>query len=308
MVIPAVHINTIHNNGVMNFYTDSIQNPLPDIYKPLITNVNTTTPPNVIPFNDVENETNNFVVGDVENDSELEEDDVLQMLRNTVIGNNTNDNLNSEVESLRQRIEEFNTNVALYDELLCEEELRQVCGNGVEEGWISSLQEWIHCNNCRVLYVTTDNFSGDRLWAALRLAGAVTIIIETTDGDVFGSHHTVLPIKQHSFVMNDTSHFLFTFKNKYKTGHVLFPLRTNNTNINILDVYKGDSSWVFGVQHAWWIHSQQNKSYVSSVSANGPLSCGYEDPLGYGGLIFTGGVYPLRFSVKRIVVLEWMLD
>ncbi|KAL7721845.1 TLDc domain-containing protein [Entamoeba marina] len=255
MVIPAVHINTIHNNGVMNFYTDSIQNPLPDIYKPLITNVNTTTPPNVIPFNDVENETNNFVVGDVENDSELEEDDVLQMLRNTVIGNNTNDNLNSEVESLRQRIEEFNTNVALYDELLCEEELRQVCGNGVEEGWIASLQEWIHCNNCRVLYVTTDNFSGDRLWAALRLAGAVTIIIETTDGDVFG-----------------------------------------------------DSSWVFGVQHAWWIHSQQNKSYVSSVSANGPLSCGYEDPLGYGGLIFTGGVYPLRFSVKRIVVLEWMLD
>ncbi|ELP93102.1 hypothetical protein EIN_053470 [Entamoeba invadens IP1] len=234
------------------------------------------------------------------------EADILEMIKKTVIGDENIDGVTTEVSTLKKRIEEFNNNVAIYDDMLREEELSRVCGEGIENGWVTSLEKWTGCDSCRVIYDSTNGFTADTLWGALRLANSVALIVETTENDVFGSFHGVIPMHQHFNVSVDSSHFLFTFSNKFNTGHVKFPVLPTNTKM--LDVFKGYNSWVYGIEKGFWIHAQHNKSYVCSTSANGPLTDGYEDPTLMGGVVFTGSVYPQRFTTKRIIGLEMILE
>ena len=69
-----------------------------------------------------------------------------------------------------------------------------------------------------------------------------------------------------------------------------------------------DAALQKGVENGFWIHSKPNKSYISSPSANGELDEGYEDPTQLGGIVFTGGIYPLRFTTKRVIGLEFLID
>ncbi|GAB1220368.1 hypothetical protein ENUP19_0052G0022 [Entamoeba nuttalli] len=267
-----------------------------------------------MPVIQINNLTNNGIITvngsyykEEESEEELGDKALMEILKQTVIGKEEyEDNIVTEVDSLNKRIDEFNNNIAVYDDLIREEELRRTCGTGIEEGWISTLQEWIGSKTCKLIYDSNEGFTGDILWAILRIVNSVAFIIETTEGDVFGSYHSVIPTKQHYPVITDNAHFLFTFRNKINTGHIKFNVLS--TNNKLLDIYKGSKSWVFGIEKGFWIHSKQNKSYIPSTCANGELTQGYEDPTGLGGIIFTGGVYPARFTTKRVIGLDFLIE
>ncbi|EDR29213.1 hypothetical protein EDI_237750 [Entamoeba dispar SAW760] len=241
-------------------------------------------------------------------DEEIEDKTLMKILKETVIGKEEDyqDNISIEIDSLKKRIDEFNNNIAIYDDLIREEELRRTCGTGIEEGWITTLQEWIGCKTCKLIYDSNKGFTGDILWTTLKIVNSIVLIIETTDGDVFGSYHSIIPTKQNYPVISDNAHFLFTFRNKMNIGHIKFNVLS--TNNKLLDIYKGSKSWVFGIEKGFWIHSKQNKSYISSNCANGELTQGYEDPTGLGGIIFTGSIYPSRFTTKRVIGLDFLIE
>ena len=174
----------------------------------------------------------------------------------------------------------------------------------MEEGWIDTLKQWTGFANCKVIFEQNENeLSGEMVFLSLRLVSTVTFIIETTDGDVFGSYHSIIPTRQNCFVANDPNHFLFTLHNKYGTPHEQFKVLPHNHRL--LDIFSGNDSWVMGVNNGYWIHSKSNRCFIPSCSANGDLHDGYYDPKRYSSKIFTGCIYPKRFTIKRLIGLEF---
>ena len=166
------------------------------------------------------------------------------------------------------------------------------------------MKQWTGYSNCKVIYDSeTNELSGDVLFLSLRLVSTCAFIIETTEGDIFGSYHTIIPTKQNCFVPNDPHHFLFTLKNKLNTPHEQFKVFSQNNRL--LDIYGGKDSWVMGVNNGFWIHSKTNRCFITSTAANGDMHDGYYDPKKYSSKIFTGSVYPKRFTLKRLIALEF---
>ena len=236
---------------------------------------------------------------------EQDEEELFEFLQRTAIGNQfDDDNIESEIALLKRKIDIFSANISLYDELIKQEELKRVIGTGMDEGWIDTLKQWTGYSNCKVIYDSeTNELSGDMLFLSLRLVSTVTFIIETTDGDIFGSYHTIIPTKQNCFVANDPHHFLFTLKNKLNTSHEQFKVFSQNNRL--LDIFAGKDSWVMGVNNGFWIHSKPNRCFITSSAANGDMHDGYYDPKKYTSKIFTGSVYPKRFTLKRLIALEF---
>lgn len=127
-------------------------------------------------------------------------------------------------------------------------------------------------------------------------------IVETDGGNMFGSYHTMIPNKVCKWTVNDDRHFVFTLKNPYETQPMKF--RPIVEESYPLWFYKNSTS-LYSVQSFCHISTTKQCYIAGKQWAGKAFSDVYNDISGKDCKIFTKTQYPVKFGMKRLVVLTW---
>ncbi|ELP90153.1 hypothetical protein EIN_406070 [Entamoeba invadens IP1] len=166
---------------------------------------------------------------------------------------------------------------------------------------IEVLKQWLHFPNYKVVYSSEEEeVSARQINSKIEGKSDITIVITTTDGNVFGSYHQN-PIKKKPLKFYDRhiqrgGYFLFTITNPYNIPPTRFV--TKNMD-DYLVLYSDDNP-----------NSLISMCYVYDLKLNGstintdfPFYYNTEYP----STIFTGSVIPTTFNFENIIILQWYL-
>ena len=165
--------------------------------------------------------------------------------------------------------------------------------------YYEELKKWTKKSEASLIYEGCD-LTSKSFWEKCSNLKNMMIVVETTDGYMFGSYHTVLPKTQDVWVDKDDSHFVFTLKNPYSINPTMFePIPEND---NRLFVYgDNDNENVVWVNYCYWICAD-NTAYLWHHFADW-----YNDTTELGGNVFTGGIdWDNPVEIENVYILEWI--
>ncbi|ELP94456.1 hypothetical protein EIN_047490 [Entamoeba invadens IP1] len=165
--------------------------------------------------------------------------------------------------------------------------------------YYNTLQEWTGMSEARVVF-EGNNLTPKLFWSLTKKLKNMMIVVETVDGYMFGSYHTVLPPTQDVWVNDDKQHFVFTLNNPTNYPPTRFaPLPTNG---DLLFVYgDNDTENVVWVNYCFWICMDNVVFLWHHFSEK------YEDTSKLGGDLFVGVKdWDFPNEIKKVVVLEWL--
>lgn len=168
---------------------------------------------------------------------------------------------------------------------------------------LQKLSEWTGKVSSTIIFDSqiNESFESSIIQKASTLKN-IMFIVETDGGNMFGSYHTVIPNKVGKWAVSDDKHFVFTLKNPYETQPMKF--RPIVEECYPLWFYKSSTS-LYSVQS--FCHITTNKQcYIAGKHWSGKaFSDVYNDISGKDCKIFTKTQYPMKFGMKRLVVLTW---
>lgn len=170
--------------------------------------------------------------------------------------------------------------------------------------FLSTLKEWTQLNVKGIIY----DSSSDTLSAATLLEKTLyhrnVMFIAKMGDSIFGSFNSEnVPYtedKMNAFIENDCKHFIFTLQNTHNTPMKFEP--SYNDEFTSLYVYgKANKRNVMSAPNAFFVNVGPN-SYISKRCFDY-----YNTPEGadIDATIFTGTVQPSRFTVDRLIAVEW---
>ncbi|KAL7711787.1 TLDc domain-containing protein [Entamoeba marina] len=159
---------------------------------------------------------------------------------------------------------------------------------------VESLLKWTNTTDYTLLYNSEiQELTTLLIWKILRGRKNIVIAIETEKGNVFGSYHHKIPLRQSSILANDKKHFVFSLKNPYGTPPIQF--LQNERNENQLIIHRD-------IQNNW-IFESSDKSYIGSASGE-QINRGYIDTMGLNSDIFNGQHYPNYFTINKLLLIQ----
>ncbi|ELP94614.1 hypothetical protein EIN_497940 [Entamoeba invadens IP1] len=164
---------------------------------------------------------------------------------------------------------------------------------------LSIVSSWVgHTRALRVFDSEHDELNSEALWNKIKGRRNLMFVVVTTEGNVFGSYHSIIPHSQGSWVSSDDDQFIFTLRNSSGTPPTIF--RPKQMTHRLLHISKSTTKKkLVWISDAFKIQND-DKSYISSS-----FSRFYNDEKDLGPSIFTNLVYPNTFSFSSFFVLHW---
>ncbi|BFU19518.1 hypothetical protein EHI8A_229800 [Entamoeba histolytica HM-1:IMSS-B] len=176
------------------------------------------------------------------------------------------------------------------------------------EQYKDQLIQWIELHNYKQIYNSlTDGYTTKSVNEHITGHEHVMLIIETTNGFVFGSYNGKrIPLKTEAkiiptgyFVECDEDYFLFSLKNPTNKAPLLWNSHTHSKSLSIHPDQPRDHC-IIGTVCGYWLY--EDRAFISDWFHSNYQTL---DGLLPDNKIFTGNCYPQTFQVKQLIGLEW---
>ena len=164
---------------------------------------------------------------------------------------------------------------------------------------IQRIQEWVGKEKYTIIFDSEHHELTSRMfWSCLKGRKDILIVIETDEGYIFGSYHSIIPERQELCVENDPHHFVFTMKNPFNVPPTKFELKEGwKKSLYIYgDDQISDVFYVFGC----YLICNNDESFIKKI-----FNYNYRHKHSVDAHVFVGKLWDSYFSLSRLVCVQF---